>query len=252
MNKTSTGLLLALISLGSPAVVAVESVPVNVTEEMLFADDPKEWLRISRVSPPAYPKELFAKGITGHVDIDVTIDELGAVKKIGTVTSKPQNALFEASARESVKYWKFKSKLSSKCIPEIGQGNVRIWFEIRDGKEAISVSSTPGTMGKASPAAESKWRPIVNREEVTKALYYPVAAQREGEQGAVYAVMHVDSASGAVKKIEITHAIAGSMTRRSFERAATTALEIARFEPRPSEQGVIFKACMPFLFLLAN
>jgi len=250
-NKTSTWLLLALISLGGPAVVAVESVPVNVTEEMLFTDDPKEWLKISRVSPPVYPKELFDKGITGYVDLEVTIDEQGRVKQIGTVTSKPSIAAFEESARESVKYWQFKEKLSGKCTPEVAQGNVRVWYEIKDGKESISVSSMPGTMLKNVAADAPKWFPMLNLPQIKRELRYPADARKYGEQGVVYAVLHIDVETGMVRKVEFSHAIVSApWVRFSFEAAIRFSMKAARFEPKPEERGKTLKACLPFAFRL--
>lgn len=253
MNKTVFSLVSALAFFSSPAVLAVESVPVNVTEEMLFADDPKDWLTIARVSAPQYPKELLAKGITGHVDIEVTIDELGKVKKIGAVTSKPQNAAFEESARESVRYWTFYAKISPECVPEVATGNVRVWFEIRDGKEAISVSSTPGTMGSVVSPGKSKWRPLLNQATVARAVQYPPRARKEGEQGSVFSVIHVDAETGRPFEIKFSHAISSrGWVRSAFELAVRDALKMARFEPSPEEKGLAFRVCMPFTFKLSD
>ncbi|MBL0125716.1 MAG: TonB family protein [Betaproteobacteria bacterium] len=149
ITRSRIALLAVVLLCSAVPAIAAESIPVNVTEEMLFADDPKEWLSVRRVSQPEYPKDLFKAGTTGHVDLGVTIDEVGAVRKIGTVVSNPVNPLFEKSARESVLYWSFKPAISKDCVPQIAEGNVRIWFDIRDGKEAISVSPLkPGQQWK--------------------------------------------------------------------------------------------------------
>lgn len=240
---------------GGPALSST-LVPGTVTEQMLFADDPKQWLTIRRVAPPEYPKEALAAGVTGYVDLAVTIDEVGSVQKIGAVVSRPDNRLFENSARETVMYWEFRPAISRHCVPEVAEGNVRVWFEIRDGKEVVSVSSTPGTMGTAT-AATTKAMPgmakIVNREEVMRHVKYPREARQVGAQADVYAVMEVDAGSGQVREVAITHVISSAKQMRwRFSTVVADGLKLARFEPNVAMAGRPFRVCMPHHFRLTN
>ncbi len=257
MFKTSVMTLSRLLALSvifsAHLAYAGETVPTEYTEQMLFADDPKTWLTVAKVVQPVYPAEMLAAGTTGYVDAVVTIDFFGGVKSIGAVTSKPQNAEFEKAARESLQYWVFRSSLTQKCTPEEAEGSVRIWFDIENGKGKVSVSSTTGTMRGERKAGDPRWSQILNRAEVTKETIYPRLARKEGMQAAVYAVMHVNAASGTVDDVDISHTIPDKpAVRKVFSQSVINALKIARFDAKPEMAGKNVNVCFTFQFRLVN
>ncbi len=252
MTRTILPFLFSLLF--ANLVQGADSVPANFTEQMLFADDPKEWLTISRVSQPTYPKELFAAGVTGYVDVKVAIDPFGGIKRIGAISSNPVNPQFEQSVRESVSHWRFKGKLTDACTPQDSEGNVRVWFEITEGKEKVSISTTAGTLGTKIPkAGEPVWLKMLNEKEVRSRVVYPDRARREDLMAAIYAVMSVNSATGEVQDVEISHSIPDSPKVKSiFKPPVVNALKTARFEPSPNYAGKPVKVCMPILFYIIS
>ena len=105
----------------------------DVTEEMLFADDPKSWLRPKAIVPPEFPAEQLKAKATGYVDIDVSIDKAGKVTSARIVKSNPENKAFEMAVSETIKYWLFRQRADVNCEPIARTSNVRVWFDIRDG-----------------------------------------------------------------------------------------------------------------------
>lgn len=59
--------------------------------------------------PPTYPAEARRGGINGWVQIDVTVNTDGSVRKARVVDAKPKG-LFEAAAVTAVQKWRFKPK----------------------------------------------------------------------------------------------------------------------------------------------
>lgn len=226
------------------------TVPTRVTEVMLYADDPKEWLSIKLVVSPTYPPAHLAAGKTGHVDVQLRLDEFGKVVEVKKVEATPMDAAFEMAAREVLKFWLFKPPVSEQCVPIASDGNVRLWFEIRDGKPAISVSSLPDPTAK--PREQAAWRPMINYRQMAASVRYPYAARRLDAQGDLFSIMTVDAGTGEVMDAEVSHAVVShGNAKQHFRDEIVRALMRGRFEPRPAETGKRFKACIEFKFRLS-
>jgi TonB family protein len=67
---------------------------------------PSEFKR-TRYVPPEYPKEALQKGIRGQVRVSITVDTDGKVKSATVVNSTPAG-VFDQSALDAVRRWRFK------------------------------------------------------------------------------------------------------------------------------------------------
>ena len=218
-----------------------------ITEEMLFSDDPKDWAQPDRVVPPEYPPEQFGDNVTGYVDVEVSIDASGKVNDSRIVKSSPENKAFEAAVSQTIRMWSFHRRISSKCEPIAAIGNVRVWFEIRDGRGVISVS------GKASdlttPDTKAPKRAVfINEKEVKGGMRFPKRAYADHAEADVFAVMSVDAATGDVRKVEISSIqIHGNSTGAAerFSEVVTSRLMLGKLAPRA---GSAYKVCVPVSF----
>ena len=221
-----------------------------VTEEMLFADDPKDWAKPKVVVPPEFPGDQLAANTRGYVDVEVELNQNGSVKTARIVKSEPQNTGFEKAVLEVVKLWLFHAALNNGCVPRESTGNARIWFEVRDGKGVVSISGnvTATAVPMNSPQRTVEWE---NRQETLASLGYPVTARLEGVQANLFAAVRIDAATGivtdaAVTWIETLRYASGRVTE-SFKIAAVKSLKLAKFKPR---EGKDYSVCVPFTFRL--
>lgn len=220
-----------------------------VTEEMLFADDPKDWAKPKVVVPPEFPIDQLAANARGYVDVEVELNQNGSVKAARIVKSEPQNTGFEKAVLEVVKLWLFHAALNNGCVPRESTGNARIWFEVRDGKGVVSVS---GKMEAATPVGDlprkMEWE---SRLEQLATVRYPVTALRDRVEADLFAAVRVDAPTGAaivtvVTWIE-TSRNATATVAESFKSAAVKSLKLAKFKPR---EGKDYSVCVPFKFRL--
>jgi periplasmic protein TonB len=78
--------------------------------------------------PPQYPRDAARNGITGWVQLEVTVNPDGTVRGCKVMDSKPKG-LFEASAVAAVMRWKFKPKVVN-GQPVQQKGAQRIEFDL--------------------------------------------------------------------------------------------------------------------------
>lgn len=243
-------LLLALFAQSASASATPDILTSTaVSEEMLFADDPKDWAKPRYVVPPDYPQGLLQKKIGGFVDVEVRISGHGEVTSARLVKQEPDGAGFWEATNEVIKKWLFYSKLSSACVPEGTTANVRLWFEPRDDKGVISVSGdVTATKESFAKPLQRKW---INQKEVARSIRYPLLARSEGIEATLHVVAKVDAA-GSVQTTEISHFFSGRLAtnkmRSTFEKAVIENVQKAKFEPL--ENGKTTKVCIPYQFLL--
>ncbi|MEO8384872.1 MAG: energy transducer TonB [Betaproteobacteria bacterium] len=221
-----------------------------ITEEMLFADDPNGWARPKVVVPPDFPVDQLTANASGHVDAEFGFDQKGSVKQVRIVKSEPQNPAFERAVLDVAKLWLFSAVLNKDCVPVDSTGNVRIWFEIRDGKGVVSVS---GNVRPASAANDSLPRKMewANRAVILGAVRYPNSARRDGVQADLLVAVRVEAASGnatdsVVTWMEVSSGATATVAE-SFKTAVLKSLRFAKFKPK---DGNNYRVCIPYSFRL--
>ncbi len=225
------------------------------TEEMLFADDPKEWAKPKVVVPPEFPADQLAANARGYVDIAVTLDAFGNVKTAQVTKSEPVNPAFETAAMAVVKLWVFKSVLTQDCTPVESTANVRTWFESREGKGMVSVSGqvTPRSPLPGNALDKSAW---LNRKEVAAMVRYPASARRAGIQADANVAIRVNTATGEVADVEITgfHTTPQATEKviEEFKKSIRTPLMTAKFEPREVKDAKTYRVCVPYTFRVSR
>jgi TonB family protein len=158
--------------------------------EIQFNPAVESWARVKRIVTPRYPKDSLKSGTGAVVDITVLVATDGRVKDVQRVEASPSDARFESATREVLKHWKFRIKLSERCVPIETVGNVRLTFKVVDGKEEISLSHLMAT--EPMPAGDQKEaRPLpkltaLNYAEVQRGSKYPLQARKEGAQADVW------------------------------------------------------------------
>ena len=219
-----------------------------VTEEMLFADDPKDWAKPKVVVPPQFPSDQLAANTRGYVDVEVNLSIAGDVTAARVIKSEPRNEAFEKAVLEVASLWLFNVPLSNDCVPRESTGNVRIWFDVRDEKPVVSVS---GNVSAASAPIgdlprKADWE---NKSHVFASMSYPERALRDNVQVKLLAALHVAASTGDVKETVITwmetSSNASTTVAESFKSAVIKHMRRAKFKPR---DGKDYRVCVPFEF----
>lgn len=221
-----------------------------VSEEMLFADDPKVWATPLRVVAPQYPIDQLSGKARGYVDMEVALDARGRVKSSRIIKSEPQNQGFEKAAIDVISLWTFHETLSDFCVPVEVTANARIWFEERDGAGVVSVSgSTVGT-GETF-IRRAKFAEVLNDKELIEAVKYPMAARKAGAEARVYGIGYVSAATGNVSYATVSRIYSGDratkLTDEGFAKSVVKALLVLRLKPTA---GGDYKVCRTFDFRL--
>jgi TonB family protein len=253
LAKNLYRLFVIVLTFHTPAFAQVSlTTPADESEAMLFADDPKEWSRPRLVVRPEFAKSELDKGVRSYVDMTVDIDNRGRVRSSTIVKSDPPTPAYEKALKEVIGLWWFEPKLNSKCVCVETTANVRVWFDVKDGKGVLSVS------GRHIPASSEKLR--YSREEleavaqnIRKNIQYPALARRQGDVAEVNVIIEVDAASGRVTNVEpadfYSSSSATAMVKQSFIKAINAALGSASYPPT---QGPPIKVCMTFSFRLTG
>ncbi len=255
MNIFRTAVLVSgvLLSAWNVSAQVVVHTSTAVTEEMLFADDPKDWAKPKVVVPPDFPADQLAVNARGYVDIAVTLDAYGKVKTAQLTKSEPANPAFEKAAMEVVRHWIFHAMFSQECVPVESAANVRTWFELRDGKGVVSVSGAATSTTPSNGLDKSAW---LNRREVAALVKYPAAARRDSIQADANAAIRVNAATGAVADVEVTwletSPQASTTVIEEIKKAIRTPLMSAKFEPRAGGENKTYRVCVPYTFRVSR
>jgi TonB family protein len=255
-SKTKFKSLIVIALATIPCLANSEGVAItdahNKTEQMLFADDPALWARPKKVVPPDYPAEALANRVTGYVDADVSLSAEGKVASISSLKSNPPNQAFEASVMNALPKWRFQPTLSDECKPKESSGNVRIWFEIKEGKASISVSNN--YTADASSVLGKRRSAFTNMSSVMRraAKTFPIAARKGGIEAEIYNVLQIDAKTGNVRNVTAVHisTSADEALRNEFVYASSRALFTATFQPQSSPAADTYLVCMPVSYLL--
>ena len=175
---------------------------------------------------PKYPTAALQEKIEGTVDVR------GLVLSDGNFDLKQlegEREDFKSAVKDVIELWRFVPGYGEDCSPRPVESQLRVWFELGDGKPKISVSRATKTPDP--PALEDADRSL---KAVTRVdPQYPYGAIRAGVQARVEALMLVTE-EGEVRRVEIVP----STTHRVFNEEVTRALSRWKFQPRPGGKSV--------------
>ena len=165
-----------------------------------------------RLGPPG-PILLVAPDIPKRDPADkwpIEIRVSGTVNELGTLDSAAfspveGNERYIQAIKEVLSFWRFRPAIDNKlCAPVASTGVVLVWFEEKDGKPSVSVS-TPKISSEpeankaaiATPRVTMKIRPKVE---------YPTDARRVGMEGSAELLFQV-SPQGEVIQTKLLYAV---------------------------------------------
>jgi TonB family protein len=193
-------LLASVIKRASAAAVAMFFVAVaNADEARPIGDDElaARAAQITVIVPPDYPATALRDSIEATVDVHGTVRADGHLD-VSRIKAVPDREDFRAAVTEVVRFWLFRPLYDATCHAMDVEGQVRVWFEIKEGKPAISISVPPKEkVEEITPSDASLYRAV---RRVNPA--YPGSALRAGREGSVEALLHVAD-SGEVEEVVI-------------------------------------------------
>lgn len=197
-------------------------------------DDPRlvsaEWLKAKAATstvfvPPDYPKHAVGEA-------PVTVDVIGKVGidgrlELESVASSSPDPAFAAAVREVASYWLFRPSYDDGCRPRPVPAQLRVWFEVKEGKPAISFSQARADTAVPAPDAPPTLK-------VTRRFHpeYPPEMQRRGYEGSVEVLLRI-AASGEVEEVSVVPSLFSSMAERGLQKR----MGLWRFEERPAGGG---------------
>ena len=197
---------------------------------------------------PAYPQDALEQNVSGQVDLKLRIDIEGYPLELQSMTSTPRNIEFEAAIKPLLSHWRFKTSWVH-CEPIETIGNVRVLFEIKDGKGSVRLSDDnlrdPPRTGEVS-----KHPPVLaNMAEVRSNIWMPRRARVERNAvGQIYASVTVDTRIGEVVAVDITHKSARpSSLADDFAAEVLRALKALKANKGP-DVDYLMAVCVPFVF----
>jgi TonB family protein len=250
LHRCIANALLASCLVATYAAATEAPAPAAKQEAMLFADDPKAWSTPRVVLPPDYPQAMLAKGVTGYVDIETHLSEDGVVDRIVSINSEPKSLAFEEAVKDAITHWRFDMPIGPGCKPVDTTVVTRVWFEIKDGKESVSVSRAPmQALPQALPSPRFR-----NYHDVVKQLQgsYPQAARKARQEGRAFVVLTVDGDTGKTDSVDVAHVAASRDYMSMFGRAAQKGFGVAEVDVGSEHKGRKLKVCKMVTFRLSR
>ena len=153
---------------------------------------------------------------------------------IDRIEATPDRDDFRQAVRQVAGFWMFVPRYDSRCEPLVEEKQFRIWFELKEGKPAISISGAVTGKAPIDTSQEDLFTPITR---VTPE--YPHRAQREGREGPVDALIRI-AEDGHVEKVVVIP----SPNAPFFAEAITNAMLRWRFP-----EGKRIKQCARYEFM---
>lgn len=185
--------------------------------------------RVVMFVPPEYPAAALRENVEATVDVVGTVRADG-VLEVARMEASVDRAEFREAIEEVSKFWLFRPSYDRQCRPQKVEGRLRIWFEIKDGKPAISISvpKVDRAVVEARSPIERGTIKVVHRVQPL----FPREAQQRGMEGAVEALMRVAPA-GEVEEVVIVPGVHAKV----FGPAVAQALAQWRYAPRDGPVG---------------
>jgi outer membrane biosynthesis protein TonB len=191
--------------------------------------------RLTVLVPPEYPAQALRDRVEATVDVVGTVRGDGSFDVVG-IQATPDREDFRSVVSQVAKYWTLRPRYGFDCSPREVEGRLRIWFEIKVGGPAISVSY-PDAAAPVTGAVDAPARLSGQSPEHTPAYranpQYPRDALIRNLQGRVEALMRVGT-DGKVERVVIVP----DGHPKVFDGAVTPALSSWRFPSRPGGAGL--------------
>ncbi len=219
----------------TPAAYANESKSPERT--FYFAANPTEWTHPRKVVQPTYPAAELAQGVTGYVDVRVSISDSGAYKGVISMTSTPAVPAFEAAVAEAVQHWFYKPTFNLNCKHIEAEGTNRVWFEIKDGKPSTRVSQ----LQKPLPG-NLRYARTTNIKEVAETIRRSSRGQisQDSVEVSVQAMLTVDAATGKALDAKLTSIHTSKEGTEAYGESIRLGLLASRFDKVwPEKEGTV-------------
>ena len=202
---------------------------------------------VTRVLPPDYPPAALARGQTGSVTVEGTIDRNDRLRKARLVADGDTPGEFVAAVKDALAHWEFAATLDERCVPQEARYWTRIWFEIDAGRPKISIERlVPVDAKPAQPAFDPELvRPLRHVKPA-----YPRTMINRGEQGTIHARMTVEP-DGTISAVE-TSTRHREEERRMLMRETERTLREWRYPPMPAGSTRKRIVCMQVHFTLSE
>jgi TonB family protein len=209
--------------------------PIAFAGAAFAADEPKLFTEAEMKARAAQPVVIVAPtypAAAARDRVEGTVDVHGLVLSDGNFDLKRvegERDDLKAAVKDVIELWRFVPGYGEDCSPRPVEAQLRVWFEMKDGKPSISISrpvKTPEPPRLDEAAGTLK---AVKRSDPA----YPPAAIRANKQGKVEALLLVGE-EGDVKRVEIVP----STTHQIFSNEVAKALSKWKFEPRPGGKSV--------------
>lgn len=209
-------ILAALAVLARPALAADEGAilsPQQMDEKAAT---------VSMFVIPTYPPAAVAAALEATVDLigEVLPDGRFSLRRIESTSPREE---FANAVQEVVPLWLLRPGYGRDCVAKAAAAQVRVWFEMKDGKPRISFSQA----NRLAPAPKSVGLKLVERLK----LEYPDELRRRGIEGALEVILRI-APSGGVENVSVVPGRLSEAASRSLRR-----LSAWRFEPRAAESG---------------
>jgi TonB family protein len=180
-------------------VTAVLLSSAALADDLVPLDEAQLAARAARMTlfvTPAYPPSAAREGVEATVDVIGTVLPDGALGP-ARFEVKPDREDFRKAVEEVMPFWMLYPGYDDTCHYQPVEGQVRVWFEIKNGKPAVSFSMPRKLKDATSPpgAPQDIYRAIHKVE-----LLYPRGPQRAGREGSVIALLHVPD-TGEVENV---------------------------------------------------
>lgn len=213
--------------------------------------DPTKFATPRMVVPPVYPADRLKNGVTTQVEAILRISGRGFASQVLSIKSGNGDEAFEKAVKDVLRYWEFESYTDCECKPVESTARLTVWFEIKEGKPSISVSSPPP---EANPGVHSKPLPLLNEEETRRAVVmsFPRGPRRLGHSGIVYAMSTIANPGGTVESVKIVQVDADKKSATSYATAAAEALKTARYDLSGVDPKQQVRTCYTLTYILKD
>lgn len=221
----SAAVLTIAICVQSPRVFGQDAIPVTENDS---------WARPLLIVPPEFPKGIAGDAPSIEIRVEGTVGLDGSFKSPVFTTPEGREAYVQA-IKNVITYWRFRPALDlERCKPRESKSVLNVYFETKDGKPSISVSS---------PLGEKSAQALAGRRLVHKPkINFPDAAYSGGIEGSVELLIEVDR-DGYV----VGNTVLSSLPNRLFGQSVLQEFSKARFSKIESGEGNEKPVCCIFL-----
>jgi len=201
---------------------------------------------------PTYPDEALKKGLSAEADMFVRISAQGKIESIEKITVTPTEPAFEKALRDIAARWTFRRGVDGRCEVRSYVGLVKVWFDLRDGKPAISYGRVTDPLSAMRQTTRLANFPDVQR---AAAENYPLWPRMKEVEADVAVATDFSGDTGEPKLIrasvaDLLNGYVSSEFEAIFRNSAELAMSRAILQVEPENAGKIIRHCSILSFRL--